>query len=275
MKKPIGFLNVHNSCYVNSVLQALLTMDKLTDFMKCVDYKDPVLKTFTGIIHYVDEKATEKKTCVVKPESFLNALYSNSYFTKGTQEDAHELLLFLIDYIHEKTKTSKKHSIIKSLFNGKLTTRMLCECGKVSENKENFIHISVEAECKTIRNGVNQYLENMEKIHSLCSKCELSTDKVLSHKISILPEYLIVQVMRFNNNLSKKHNHVSPDTSIRIMDDNYTLSGVIFHIGNLSSGHYYFGKPTKDSFMMIDDNDITQEQVINKQNVYLAIYKRD
>lgn len=275
MSKQIGLLNVNNTCYVNSVLQSLLSMDKFTQFVKCLNTDSPLIDNFINIINYVDEKSKNNKDKfnIVKPASFLESLYKESYFTKGTQEDAHELLLFLLDYIHEKSKTRRGDSIVKSLFHGTVNSRMLCECGKVTNNNDDFVYISISSDSKTIDKGVTKYINNMEKIKSSCAKCELMTEKVRTQQFKTIPEYLIIQVMRFNNDLTKKEDSIDVDTTI--MNDEYTLSGIIFHSGTLSRGHYYYGKPHDNTFIIIDDNIMMNVPTLNGENVYLAIYKKN
>jgi ubiquitin C-terminal hydrolase len=57
-----------------------------------------------------------KKDCV-KPQKFVKALCRISKrFLVGKQEDAHELLMYLVDTLHEETKVRTMSDVTKSSF---------------------------------------------------------------------------------------------------------------------------------------------------------------
>ena len=159
MDENIGFVNIANSCYINSTLQLLLSINDFIDFMDCIDSDNELIIKIKELIDYYKKNTTFN---VVKPTSFLSCLFKNSYFERGSQEDAHEFLLFILDYIHENTKSKTGKSIINTLMYSNIKTRILCECGGVSNNNEVVPYISIQANSLNINNGVKP--KYMEKI---------------------------------------------------------------------------------------------------------------
>ena len=97
------FINVGNTCYLNSALQALMNMKGLGEALVKVDTtlsKEDIARTnWYKLLHniycgYWDGDGT------IRPISLVNYLSANSDFRVPIQGDSTELLTFLIDRIH-------------------------------------------------------------------------------------------------------------------------------------------------------------------------------
>ena len=51
---------------------------------------------------------------------------SNGRFANGRQEDGHELLVYMMDEMHEETKDEEEGSVIERTFRGKMETKFAC-----------------------------------------------------------------------------------------------------------------------------------------------------
>lgn len=107
-----GLVNYGNSCYMNSVLQCLLSIPCFYKFLKNLtmnDFNDDVnnkvnrnlcilLKNICDLL-YADDKSLLEKN--VKTLYFYMVKHSNGIFEKYQQTDCGEFLTFFIDRIHE------------------------------------------------------------------------------------------------------------------------------------------------------------------------------
>ena len=186
-----GFVNVGNTCYMNSALQCLMATDILVTYLRGHDgghgeykndLKDALIrllaseykKTHEGedvIVRMKEVKEKFKQTltyalrnlcvvywganCKIKPKLFKSRLSDmKSTFAGASQNDSQECLSFILDQMHEETKTD------------------------------------VVVELKNIPNGVSEYKEIMDYYAKLSSNKHMTDsekDKI-KMELSILKQ---------------------------------------------------------------------------------------
>uniref|UniRef100_UPI00398F3468 ubiquitin carboxyl-terminal hydrolase 35-like n=1 Tax=Pristiophorus japonicus TaxID=55135 RepID=UPI00398F3468 len=157
----IGLANLGNTCYMNSVIQALFMA---SDFRHAVMLlKDSDSQSLMMKLQWLFAFLEHSQRPAISPSSFLKAS-SPPWFNPGAQQDCSEYLKYLLDRLHEEEKTGKrishrlKHScsethiedrdpgktLIERMFGGKMVTRIHCRCcGNVSFREEAFTDLSL------------------------------------------------------------------------------------------------------------------------------------
>ncbi|XP_025275300.1 ubiquitin carboxyl-terminal hydrolase 35 [Canis lupus dingo] len=158
----IGLINLGNTCYVNSVLQALFMA---SDFRHCVlrlteNNSQPLMTKLQWLFAFLEHSQRP----AISPENFLSASWT-PWFSPGTQQDCSEYLKYLLDRLHEEEKTgtricqklkqssspsppeeppSPSPTSVEKMFGGKIVTRIRClRCLNVSSREEAFTDLSL------------------------------------------------------------------------------------------------------------------------------------
>jgi len=243
-----GLVNFGNTCYSNSVLQALYFCKPFRD--KVLEYKAKNKRTketlLTCLADLFYSIVTQKrKVGTIAPKKFIARLRKEKIeFDNYMQQDAHEFLIFLINHINEiivgelsggagpgvnltKAKTpdtdTTENSItwINEIFQGILTSETRClNCETVTSKDEEFCDLSIDVDQNT---SVTNCLRNFSSTETLCSdnkfKCDTCCSYQEAHKrmrVKRLPTILALHLKRFkyveqyNRHIKVSHRVVFP-----------------------------------------------------------------
>ncbi|XP_053167513.1 ubiquitin carboxyl-terminal hydrolase 35 [Hemicordylus capensis] len=158
----IGLINLGNTCYMNSIIQALFMA---SDFRHSVmnlaeSNSQPLMAKLQWLFAFLEHSQRP----AISPESFFSASWP-PWFARGAQQDCSEYLKYLLDRLHEEERTGRRiyqklkestvvsqpgqrHSpnktLVEKMFGGKITTKIRClKCLKVSSKEEAFTDLSL------------------------------------------------------------------------------------------------------------------------------------
>ncbi|XP_061484963.1 ubiquitin carboxyl-terminal hydrolase 35 isoform X2 [Rhineura floridana] len=158
----IGLINLGNTCYMNSIIQALFMA---SDFRRSVlnlaeNNSQPLMTKLQWLFAFLEHSQRP----AISPESFLSASWP-PWFTRGAQQDCSEYLKYLLDRLHEEERTGRRiyqklkgstvmsqadqerstnKTLVEKMFGGKIKTRIRClKCLKVSSREEAFTDLSL------------------------------------------------------------------------------------------------------------------------------------
>ncbi|XP_039225975.1 ubiquitin carboxyl-terminal hydrolase 35 isoform X2 [Crotalus tigris] len=158
----IGLINLGNTCYMNSILQALFMA---SDFRRSVlnlaeNNSQPLAAKLQWLFAFLEHSQRP----AISPENFLLASWP-PWFSRGAQQDCSEYLKYLLDRLHEEERTGRRicqklkacslvspgdrqpsvnKTLVEEMFGGKIKTKIRClKCLQVSSREEAFTDLSL------------------------------------------------------------------------------------------------------------------------------------
>lgn len=220
-----GLQNLGNSCYLNSVLQALFSLQTYQEYFKNLEFppysKDSnpaqnltvqLLKIYDGLLSGRYSKPGSLKgddyQVGIKPGTF-KALIGESHpeFSTQRQQDASEFLAYLLDKIDSEFGLQVNEPF-KYLMEDKVTCAT-CSHGRIKHELVDNITLKIADEVESIEDGKKIYKEvdlidsfkdysSPESIEGYsCIKCETNPGLAIkSTGFKTFPQYLIVNAQR-------------------------------------------------------------------------------
>ncbi|XP_033110927.1 ubiquitin carboxyl-terminal hydrolase 12-like [Anneissia japonica] len=227
-----GLVNFGNTCYCNSVLQALYFCkpfrERVLSYKAQPKKKETLLSCLSDLYNSIT--TSKKKVGVIAPKKFVAKLRKeNELFDNYMQQDAHEFLIYLLNTIADLLQAEKQEkqggknkangpqtngmlinhhpsktdpTWVHEIFQGTLTNETRClTCEGVSSKDEDFLDLSVDVEQNT---SITHCLRVFSNTETLCCEykyyCETCCSKQEAQKrmqIKKLPQILALHLKRF------------------------------------------------------------------------------
>ncbi|KAD3641552.1 hypothetical protein E3N88_30776 [Mikania micrantha] len=237
-----GLNNLGNTCFMNSVLQALLHAPPVRNyFLSGRHDRDSCKKTSSDRfclscdIDVIFSAVFSGDRAPYSPAQFLYSWWRLSEnLACYEQQDAHEFFMSVLDRIHEKegkTRNTNKdnrdcHCVVHRAFSGLLRSDVTCTtCGFTSSTYDPCVDISLDFNTKVDRISPNKPQKSTdpgvstltscldlftkpEKLGSdqklYCQNCQERHESVKQMSIKRLPLVLCLHVKRFEHSLVRK-----------------------------------------------------------------------
>lgn len=303
-----GLVNFGNTCYCNSVLQALYFCRPFRE--KVLQYKhqqknqkkETLLTCLADLFYSI---ATQKKKVgTLAPKRFITRLRKEyELFDNYMQQDAHEFLNYLLNRVAELLQAEKQGNKAKNgeiaqskqeptwveeLFQGTFTNETRClNCETVSSKDEDFLDLSVDVEQNT---SITHCLRGFSCTETLCAEhkyyCEVCCSKQEAQKrmrVKKLPQILALHLKRFKyteqlKRFTKLSYRVVFPLELRLFntsddaynpDRMYDLVAVVVHIGSsINRGHYISIVKSEDIWILFDDDIVDKIEASAMEDFY-------
>lgn len=268
-----GFINLGNTCYMNSALQLFFNLDYISTFLKSNSSKSLLVKK----LYDLNNSYMTNENKVLNPQEIKN-YFGNKYtsFNNYNQHDSSEFLIYLFELIDKELN----NNILRvSHIDIQIDTMIKCKlvkCLNESVNSSNDIFLPLPYS-KDLTTSYRMYKEN-EKLEEdnkyFCDKCNKKTVARKKTVITKWPRNLLILLNRYDNRLINSGNKMDIPFVWR---HNYKLVGGIVHSGNLNGGHYYYFGMKENKWFIFNDSSVrmVSENNINnlKNQAYILHFK--
>jgi ubiquitin C-terminal hydrolase len=297
--EPKGLNNLGSTCYLNSVLQSLLSLDSFVEFFNSVHFTKNQRISLIMANFILSYKGSNG---VCSPSDICLYVKCNEFrIGDRMQHDAEEALNCIIDKLIEEAEAeatqevsselimsahslnSNKSCSLNDIIGGGLISEISCVQAHKSSVNENFIILSLSVVANTFEQCIKHFFDPEDISDTY--KCENCSEKNSSSKKYLLAHsnpILIFHLKRFNN-LRQKINtpvQIPHQLTINTTDENssnknYRLKALVIHQGGTAGGHYYAKINRGGSWYIANDSAIQpiNETQVNDTDAYLLFYE--
>lgn len=254
-----GFINHNSICYLNSILQCLLSCSK---FVKLIvklreEYKNnnnKLAETFLKLILKNAKKDNEVTYLSVEINKIMG-MYG--------QQCAAEMLLKIIEDLK-----------LEQLFEQKIEKTFYCmNCNNIVSTKKDVSYIynfSTEDVSDNFTKKINMNLNYINDYK--CSKCCKKSKLIILNSLENTSDLFIIS---FNKYIQKDLIDFPEQIILTDNKKKYELVGIINHSGNLHGGHYWSQIKRNNTFYNIDDTSVNHIDKFEKlKNNFILFYEK-
>ncbi|XP_077941048.1 uncharacterized protein LOC120811202 isoform X7 [Gasterosteus aculeatus] len=304
-----GLDNSGNSCYLNAVLQCLCSTVPLVEHLLHRDTRKELGRSQCQVaqmfVRLLEEMWLGSGTSCAPVEARSVMCSVLPQFDNYSQQDAQELMLFLLNALNDELKKVARRQVLSSarrtrrgrdrscgaaatesttmvsrLFEGQLGYTTLCtHCEHQTRSTQSFTVLSLPIPKDTIKCSIQDCLSLFfgqtvltaaEQV--LCSACGLKRETAVHTSLDKPPEILMLHLKRLN---------LSPFLSSSVQStvySSYRLYAVVNHTGHLNMGHYtaLCHNACTRCWHCFDDSAVREvrDSLVQSPNAYVLLYSR-
>lgn len=263
--KPVkGLYNLGATCYINSFMQQLFSVESLRRLIMDTEVEDPL---FNQVKELFGNLEWSKKS-VVDTNSFIKELkgFDGKPINPREQADVDEFgARILSDIESAVAKVGRAENFVK-IFQGEIANDVVSkECSHQRSTNEPFTIFPLP-----VRNikSMSESLQNTSEWETLegengyfCEGCNKKVAAKKRQRISKVPPIMMFSLKRFEFDLNtyrrvKLHSRFEIPFSISVNKTELQLRGFVVHIGSSEGGHYISYVKTKGKWYELNDSEV-------------------
>ncbi|KAJ6223624.1 hypothetical protein RDWZM_002169 [Blomia tropicalis] len=274
-----GLRNLGLTCYANSCIQALYTINRIRRNIIEHQSKGQFHHSLGELLKRMEIEAstTNRQTIpFTEPESFLRLFRtSKPMFRERETADAQEFLTILLEMIHQeankagpimkqclepKTRDEAwqyqlKHvdnSYLSNLLMGQIESTLMCNnCSNQSMSWSCFWQLQLQIDSVeplnsnrdlTLVDCIADYTAKEQLTGDCSPQCSQCKDRQPATKWSVicrLPHFLVIHLKRFTYDGRKLYRRVLIPERVMISEQSFVINSVVLHRGSETFGHNY------------------------------------
>lgn len=291
----VGIVNQGATCYMNSVLQCLFHIPAFRRLVYKIPFNSiPVLYYIQKL--FVQLQVSDEPACARDLTRGFGWDENDAFM----QHDIHEFLRKFIDTIESGLKKTEFSSTISNLFRGRYSNQIKAiNIEYFNEKIEDFYDLSVVVNgCKNLFESLDKFTapQKLDGADQYRIEGHGLQDVYLGTEFKELPTVLFIHLSRFEFNtefceMTKVNDYFEFPKELDLRkyldgDNVYELYGVLVHLGDVESGHFFCYLRTEidsDDWYMFDDENVTKKteaDAINNNfgnknySAYMLVYIR-
>lgn len=250
--------NKGNTCFFNATVQCLLSMPGFINYIKGSDFSRGTKPVSCALRDLVYDYQNFK---IFDPQDFIRVIRGRIKLFDGRQQDAHCFLDALLETLVEEQGRDTKLKNMFKIVNEDLINCKKCNYSNVVRSEGSTQYLFIEG---AVQRSLQSYITNDDIINAnsewVCPGCGGSAGLRIRHRIIETSEYIIIHLNRFSEMDRKNHKAITIDDEIRVNNRVYQSIGVVCHVGNLHSGHYFSKGKRDDTWYEFNDSMVTKSK---------------
>ena len=242
-QKPLGLINLGNTCFVNATAQCLMATQSL------VSTASPaIVRALTKL------KATPVH--IIRPTELIEAISQlRPSLTSGSQQDAAEALEVMLTPNTNQNSPSAQAP-------GEIADVISCvTCGSRSLMKSSLCPpiLRIPVTAPSLDLCLADFLTPQPLSGRRCGECHAVSSEI-STEILATPQAMAIHLLRFaqDTQVHKNTSSVMFTPSIHLDGATWLVTGIINHIGTLQQGHYNAYVRHHHRWFRCDDSRVTE-----------------
>ncbi|XP_068223261.1 ubiquitin carboxyl-terminal hydrolase 36-like [Palaemon carinicauda] len=236
-----GMINLGNTCYMNSSLQALFHIPSMANWLmedlsnhtqRCEANASSASYCSICAMMRTLRSTLDRSANVIKPSLIHHKLKSiGKTLMYGRQEDAHEFIKLLLDHMEKSYLSfrraskldhrSKETTPLNQIFGGYIRQQVICPvCRHVSTTFSHFQDLVLDIRSvNSVDEALNLYFkkETLDSYNAYkCERCHKKVPATKRHLIERAPHVLLIQLKRFTFSGGKINKHINIQRTIDI-----------------------------------------------------------
>lgn len=262
-----GFANLGNTCYMNSVLSIMMSLEPVRNELLSGTHKREACADCRCMICAMGSLVD----CLYGPGHAAPHVFIHTFwlvaprFAGPEQQDAHDFFICLLQKIHEAYSPDVTDDLAckclahRTFFGAQASTISCKRCGLGRTQDEAFATIALEC-TSSIQSSVDAFLAPEDlKDRLACSACGEETLWTKRVEVRRHPDVLSLHLKRFSYDVVARRvgcRVALPDT-LDVSGRTYDVLGFVDHSGSIDRGHYRSYIVANGTWHRIDDEAVT------------------